>query len=144
MGVCPTAFDADFLASIRLALVAPGAGGLVVAIGLAHQAVQACDSGVPGTVALCAPIQAKSLGEVLEILFFGSCSSGASLWGYRCLWSIFHIKGLSYVIGHSALIRGWKSKGYAIPISGVSRHPVSVRFIHYIPQFVKRFCKRGF
>ena len=97
-----------------------------MSISLTLQATRASDSRVPGTVALCAPIRAKSLGEVQENLLFGFCSSGTSLRGYRRLWSIFHVKGLSYLIGGSALILGWKSEGYAIPISGVSRYPDSV------------------
>ena len=78
-----------------------------MAIGLAPFAARAGDSGMPSTVALSALIRAKSLGKVLEILFFSSCSSGASLRGYRSPWTILCVQGLCYLIGSRALSLGW-------------------------------------
>ena len=113
-------------------------------ISLTFQVSRASDSGVPRTMALCAPIRAESLGEIPEIFLFGSCSSGASLWGYHRLWPILRIQGLCNLISSRALILGRQPKGHAISISGISRYPVSVCLIHKILQIVKKVYKRGF
>ena len=79
----------------------------MVGISLTLQAMQARDSGVPRTVALGTPIRTELLCEVPEILFFGSCSSHTSLWGYCRLWTILCIQGLCNLISSRAMILGW-------------------------------------
>ena len=104
-----------------------------MAISLILQTTQTCDRGVPSTMAQGALICAESLGEVLEILFFGSCSSGTTLWGYRHLQTIFFVQQLCYLIGNRALVLDWEPEGHAISISDVSRYSIPVCFIHKIP-----------